>query len=478
MKTIVERLQDNDPTLTKLKLVQLPEEYAAELGDLLDAIRQNTTVTYVLFERHFVRSLSHDQWIQVLQAVGTMKYLEEIEVWSVRVPLQELCEAVQSAYNLKRLGFGFVTLLGSLKADALMGHPSLRNFYLSDFRLSEDTASLDSLLHALSTCPQMEYIELFQYQQEDPPFTASGLAGLMESKSLQHLTLRRMRLTADVTEAMLQSVANNKNVKVLNLKENNLGDTGCFALGRALSVSDSVKEVDLRKNQISPVGCLHLTQCLTHNSSLEKLNLACNPLQDIGARALAILLQVHPSLKILELHRTQLTDMGCRLLAETLKANTSLLNLDVSFNDITEDTYLYVAEALKVNQTLKTINIQVNKKMKIQACEAILGMVKENFVLESVSTLMRVRFDPAEYHQFEDLLHQINLYLRLNHAGRGRLLQGEATTQEWAISLLAMHDDINGLYYLMQSNPSLCRHMLTLNVDKNMAIPVFPLHNK
>ena len=497
MTTVLERLAKNDPTLTKLKLVQVPEHYYDDPDDenaetcwgrLLETIRHNTTVTYVLLERHFVRSLSLDQWVAVLKAIGQMQALEEIEIWSVRVPLKELCEALQSSPKLARLGLGFVTLLGDLNAEALRGHPTLKNVYLSDFRLSEVGASLNSLFEALSECPQMEYIELFQYQQEETPFTGVGLAKLLQSESLQHLTLRRMGLTALVVSELAQNLVDGNrhsnhhrlrrhksHLRVLNLNENLLGDTGCAALGEALEHNHELLELNLRKNQITPTGCLQLAHSLTQNIRLEKLNLACNPMEDVGARALAVVLQLHPTLKTLELHRTHLTDLGCRYLAEALKHNTALVNLDVSFNDITEAAYVDVAEALKVNHTLKNINIQVNKKMKLQACEALLSMVKENYALESVSTLMRVRFEPSKYHQFEDLLHQMNTYLRLNHAGRERLLRGDATPQEWASSLLAMHDDLNGLYYLMQANPALCCHMMTrvgVLDRKNVATPV------
>jgi Ran GTPase-activating protein (RanGAP) involved in mRNA processing and transport len=474
----LERLRSNDPTLTKLKLVQPPEVYAPTLEVLLEALEQNTAVTYVLFERNFVRGLSLEEWSSVLQAVGRMTNLEEIEIWSVRVPLEELCVALQRASKLRRLGFGFVTLLGSLNCDALRYHPSLRNFYLSDFRLSQESytndaedgnnhkTSLNSLFEALSTCPKLDYVELFQYQQEEPPFTPRGLRQLLHSSSMQHLTMRRMGMTAELCSELALELANNQQLKILNLNENDIGDTGCIALGRALLVGNhsDLHEMNLRKNKITALGCLELAQLLTQNDGLEKLNLACNNLDDIGAQGLAVLLGVHPTLKTLELHRTNLTDVGCRTLAEVLRHNACLTTLDMSFNDITEDAYIHVADALKFNHTLKSINIQVNKKMKIQACEALLAMVKENFVLESISTLMRVRFEPKEYHQFEDLLHQINTYLRLNHVGRNRLLHGDATLQEWGSSLVALRDDLNGLFYLMKANPAMICHHLLLSV--------------
>lgn len=456
--TSLERLRKNDPTLTKLKLVQPHQDaYFSDnesFETFLQCLRDSTTVRYVLLERHFVRGLDVDQWIGVLRAIGQMTMVEEVEIWSVRVPLQELCEAFQHSTRLKRLGFGFVTLAGTLDASALAGHASLKNFYLSDFRLSEESGSLDSLCVALSRCPRLEHVEFFHYQQEASPFTPAGLAALMDSPSLDHLTLRRMGLTADSTSLLAHKLSTNPRLRVLNLNENQLENQGCGALSEALEANSTLQELDLRKNQLSAEGCFRLTQRLMTNTGLEKLNLASNPLEDLGAQGLALLLRVHPGLKTLELHRTQLTDESCACLVDMLRQNTGLLHLDLSFNEITEKTYLGLAEALKSNNTLKTINLQVNKKMKVEACEALLAMLKENTILEQINTLLRVRFEPQEYHRVEEVLHEMNLYLRLNHCGRHSLLQGTASLKDWGKSLLAVQDDLNGLYYLTQANPS------------------------
>lgn len=513
----LERLRMNE---TKLKLVHPPETYYAAddsarentsnsgsssdnnnnpgFDDLLGCLRQNTTVTYVLLERQFVRDLSRADFALVLQAIGRMARLLEVELWSVRVPLTELCQALAHATNLTRLGFGFVSFLATthdnnhqhnhntLDASALRCHPSLQNVYVSDFRLSpplETTSSedeihrpttattavtnLDSFVEALSTCPKLHFVEMFQYQQEDQPaMTSQGVARLIDSKSLTQLTLRRMKLTADLTNDLSKRLAMNKNktkLKCLNLTENQLGDDGVTALTSALVGTHSLRDLDVRKNGLTALGCIAACQALQSNIGLEKLTLACNSIGDKGAsQGLAPLLRVHPTLQTLELHRTDLTDAGCGPLVETLRGSTSkmsrLLHLDVSFNDITEATYLHTAEVLRDNNTLQSINLQVNRKLKqsVVSCQALLGMLRVNTTLQQISTLLRVRYEPQDYHKVEELLHDIQLYLKLNQGGRRRrLLQGQATVQEWGSSLMSVQDDLNGVYYLLQTNPAL-----------------------
>jgi len=222
-------------------------------------------------------------------------------------------------------------------------------------------------------------------------------------------------------------------------------------------------ELNLRKNGLSGEGCLRVCHYLGSNQDLEKLNVAGNDIGDEGALGVAALLQKHPKLRALELHRTQLTDLGCAALLDVLSQNGTLLQLDLSFNEITETTYRNVERALKSNTTLKNINLQVQRSLKSEACQALVDLVTVNTTLEQISTLMRVRFEPKDYHTVNDLMHQMNLWLRLNHAGRKRLLEGDnvASVDEWCSALVAVDDDLNGIYYLMQLNPSMfCRQFL------------------
>jgi hypothetical protein len=51
---------------------------------------------------------------------------------------------------------------------------------------------------------------------------------------------------------------------------------------------------------------------------------------------------------------------------------------------------------------------------------------------------------------------RINMYLRLNHAGRRILLQGKAASRsDWLQTVLAVQDDLNAILYLVQINPTL-----------------------
>jgi Ran GTPase-activating protein (RanGAP) involved in mRNA processing and transport len=522
---ILDRLRSNDPSFTKLKLVYAPTEIYHTLDELVGALGANTTVTYVLLEGAFCRELSTADLPLLLTAIGKLQALSDLEIWSSPVPVAALCQAIQPALRLKRLGLGLVTLSGDMNADSLREHPSLRTFCLSDFSLATSRVRgssssnntpirLDSLLRALATCPALETVEIFSNRSSavtGVPWSPSSLVALMYATP--HLTLRRLSLTVEAVRILpvhlqKQQRARQKQqhdnpkqqtnwsprLRVLNLNENQLRDVGCVALVRALTEHGfPVKELNLRANEITSEGCRGMVQQLLQSSSsvsvssvvlppttatispttsttstvmsttLEKLNLSCNELSDESAPALVDLIEQHASLKRLELFRTNLTDVGCTLLAQGVANNKLLLSLGLGRNPMTDISYIAWAAALSVNQTLESISLQEvdHKQITTVGAQAMLDMIRDNYCFEHIGMNLSDRFgmslsDRSSKNGKSWFHTRINMFLRLNHAGRRRLLQGASPCRrDWLQTVEAVHDDLNAIRYLVQSNPTL-----------------------
>jgi Ran GTPase-activating protein (RanGAP) involved in mRNA processing and transport len=524
---ILHRLRSNDPTFTKLKLVYAPTEIYHTLDELVGALAVNHTVTNALVEGTFSRELSEEDFPLLLKAIGKLTALQDLEIWSSLVPVAALCQAVQPALRLTRVGLGLVTLMGDMNADSLKEHPSLRTFCLSDFSLAtvasstsngsagtngnvsnnSTTIRLDSLLRALATCPVLETVEIFSNRSSASsgvPWSPSSLAALMYATP--HLTLRRLSLTVEAVrilpvhlqkqqrERQQQQQQQDKQhkqtwsprLRVLNLNENQLRDVGCVALVRALTEHGfPVKEINLRANEITSEGCRDMVQQLLQSSlssmvsvsvvpptilmvppptiptltpgmgaTLEKLNLGCNELTDESAPALVDLIQQHASLKRLELYRTNLTDVGCTLIAQAVATNRLLVSLGLGRNPVTDRSYIAWAKALAVNTTLESISLQEvdHKQITTVGAQAMLDMIRDNYCLEHIGMSLSDRSGHGKswYHT------RINMFLRLNHAGRRRLLQGATPSRrDWLQTVEAVHDDLNAIRYLVQSNPTL-----------------------
>ena len=483
---ILDRLRANEPSYSKLKLVYPPTEICRCSGDiqqLIAALGANHTVTYVLLEGAFCRNLTNTDYQAVLNAVGKLPALQDLEIWSSPVPVAALCQAVEQAVYLRRLGLGMVTLMGDMTAAGLKCHPSLRTFCLSDFSLQDHTIRLDHLFLSLATCPALERVEIFANRSNSNsntnsntavPWSPSSLAALLYATP--NLTLRRVGLAVDAVRLLpvhfkrqqrLLSCNDNKvpwapRLRVLDLNENQLKDAGSVLLIQALAEHGfAVKELILRANEITATGCRGLVDQLlvtvNRSSTLEKLNLACNELKEAAAASLADLIRNHAKLKQLELHRTSLTDVGCTLLADAVATNHVLQSLGLSSNQFTDVSYVVWASALSQNDTLQSISLQADdKQITTTGAHALLHMIREhNYQLDHIGTSLSASYDRAPagkgwYHS------RINMYLRLNHAGRRILLQGKAASRsDWLQTVLAVQDDLNAILYLVQINPTL-----------------------
>ena len=73
----------------------------------------------------------------------------------------------------------------------------------------------------------------------------------------------------------------------MNLRGNEITDTGAIALASALEKSPSMTTLDLSCNQITDAGAIALASAVKKNRSMTNLNLSENWITDAGAIALA-----------------------------------------------------------------------------------------------------------------------------------------------------------------------------------------------
>lgn len=453
---LVLRLLQDDSSLWKLKLVYPLQDYLNEsfsIEDFLSALRSNTTVEYVLVDKQFLAGLEQTTVEAFLSAIGSLTSLFELEIWSGRVPLAALARALRHASNLGRLGLGFVSLYDTTNCNGLYRHNSLRSLYLSDFRfVNQQDANLDSFLGSLASCPNLAHVEIFANRHDVVPWSFTALGSLSSAPSLQSLTLRRLELELTHVAAMEFSTLN-----VLDFNENALGDDGCLVVTQAIQRANTVKELTLRSNRLTSRGCEPIVNLLLTCNQVERLNLACNDLQDEGACALAVLVRQSNSLKHLELARCGISDVGCTQIAEAVVFNSSLLNLGLSFNHMTDTSYVAFAQALSHNITLKSINLQTNRNnITYRGCDALLEMLKENFTLEHLSTML----SSDSFTTYQTLTGgQIRTWLRLNQGGRRKFLlhEASATRADWIDAIRNVQDDLSAVFYLLNANPLICQ---------------------
>jgi hypothetical protein len=144
--------------------------------------------------------------------------------------------------------------------------------------------------------------------------------------------------------------------------------------------------------------------------------------------------------------------------AAILKDNTSLEILDIkTSNTISLNTYFAALESLQTNTILTTLHLhpKVDSVSDDGKIKHLTSLVKKNYGLESLDEGLIAH----------DTTGELGTILRLNQAGRRYLIEDVAPVAKGVEVLVAVRDDLGGLFYHLLENPLLCdidhRHVAT-----------------
>ncbi|XP_067915953.1 ribonuclease inhibitor-like [Heterodontus francisci] len=156
--------------------------------------------------------------------------------------------------------------------------------------------------------------------------------------TIQHLRLCGIGFTPAYCRQLAWALCANRSVTVLDLDNNQLGDSGVKHLCGALMKPDcKIQTLRLGSNRLTALCTLELTHALNTNRSLRQLNLSYNRLNLPGLRRLSAALK-GPACRIqkLELDDNGLRDACAEELASALSTNRRLKGLYLNRNSFTD----------------------------------------------------------------------------------------------------------------------------------------------
>mmetsp|Transcript_19741 Transcript_19741/g.25418 ORF Transcript_19741/g.25418 Transcript_19741/m.25418 type:complete len:346 (-) Transcript_19741:150-1187(-) len=306
----VERILNNDPDLVDLRLTEIPEAYTSDMTQLIDALKKNTVIQFVRFDRDFLPGLKPDLAAELFNATGSLPALKETLIWHASLKMEVLTSFISQAKGLEHLQLGVLHLEGNESdfhefSKALEGHPNLKEFELSDFSMDDEKINIDSLLNSLSGLPKLTKVKLeVTYQKRGSlvgsvaaaqkvkvDLSGSALASLIGSPSVAELYISRLALKTEDVRELAAAIPGSPALKTLALSHCNLNDDACSALAVAVHDSDKVQSLDLSCNDISDEGCIAIATALTGNNSVKFLRLWGNvKISNNGFDALAEML--------------------------------------------------------------------------------------------------------------------------------------------------------------------------------------------
>lgn len=317
-------------------------------------------------------------------------------------PVWLLCTIFNLAIGLEKIELQGIELSGneenfSRLEVSLQNHSALRDIictsWLSEETRMKENLSLDHLVKALAASRSLQSISL------QPTFTFGRLG--------------------DASVGLLGTLAY---LKRLNISKCNLTDQNMVALANVLR----------------------------ENTVLEELQVSAR-LGEAGIRSIADFLRANDAtLQVLVIH-----DTNTRAVVDSSESSSDVHNnspssasaeFDTSnmFQEENEDQFTQVARALQDNETLKHFALY-GAKLSEAGQASFVEMMKQNYTLESLSLL----------ELSDDKKNQIDMYALLNRCGRKELL-GSAGSGDWVESLAMVSDDLDCLFYLISTKPSLC----------------------
>jgi hypothetical protein len=183
---------------------------------------------------------------------------------------------------------------------------------------------------------------------------------------------------------------------------------------------------------------LELSGCGSHALSGQDVRL-------LSTHALAVVVGL-PTLKHLELSFLELEDDHFATIAECLRKNDcSLESLHLDYHKLDRDGFRFMMEALETNRQIKTLSLRSLREIGDEGFDQAMNTLQLNYGIKALS----MTASPSQQAQ-------IDLFLRMNDAGRGRLREPTASLSEWVDVIAKSSDDIDLVRHLLQEIPELC----------------------
>jgi len=385
-KKLLQRLQENDATLTALELTDqdITKNGGIALSEVTAALTHNTFVEFVSLRKIAV----DEDFLKALETVPHIKHLAlpctGLNVASAKTLCQALTATNRFVAQLETLDLsGNVKLgprgcqqLASSSATGSGGGSLLRAdapACLLDLNLSNVSMGHYGSQAIASHLPRTLQRLNLSHNAMGPDGLWKLAETLQSLHEMRHLDLSHNQILDDgCLEIAKHTLPSTPKLATLHLAGNGIGDTGLQALAAALAGSN-VRELDLRDNSITNVGATALAELalsssiallqdeeeesgssedekeednesvasipnLAPVSQLQRINLSSNQIGSAGCTALAQALSrgAH-CVAALDLSRNAIGDEGAGSFVELLDDMPGLRQLDLSGNhDVTQ----------------------------------------------------------------------------------------------------------------------------------------------
>lgn len=178
--------------------------------------------------------------------------------------------------------------------------------------------------------------------------------------TISELYLDNCGANASCIQGLMAGLKSNKNLLVLDLRENDIGVEGARYIAEAMQSGPKLKQLILSSCNIEAEGASAIISSLFNNMNIEILNLSANNIGDQGATQIGLLLESNKYIKHLVIQENNITDAGMAAISKSLIKNRALVFLGVQWNFITNEGAEYLGSCMAQNAYLRAVHILGN----------------------------------------------------------------------------------------------------------------------
>ncbi|KAL3944497.1 MAG: hypothetical protein SGBAC_001418 [Bacillariaceae sp.] len=146
--TVLEQIKANN--ISELNLSQDADEISEETSEIVDALRNNTSIVSIRFEGEFLGDMRNDSRLEVVEAIGMIPTLQRVYLADTLLLVSGVAKMLCKATGLRELSISNMLLQGiesdfSALEATLASHNSLKIFKMAKCKPAVKDISLDGL---------------------------------------------------------------------------------------------------------------------------------------------------------------------------------------------------------------------------------------------------------------------------------------------------------------------------------------------
>jgi hypothetical protein len=263
---------------------------------------------------------------------------------------------------------------------------------------------------------------------------AEALLPLRHAKNLQVIEFQDMQVTAThkaFIHAFAKAMEHHPTVHTIILPN--------FFANDFTNTTNNILDCLFRSCSTMPaLTKLELTGCGSHALSGQAVRL-------VSTDALNQLFSQSSTLQKLQLSFLEFDDDHFESLVGNLARNTTITRLALDYHTLNRRGFKSIMLAMEDNASIKSLSLRSLTDIGLDGFAQAMLMLQYNYTIETLS----VTASPSQQAE-------IDLYLRMNGAGRSLLRDPSVTMNEW-VEILARHsDDLDVTRHLLAEVPGLC----------------------